>query len=133
MKDNATNEDKLTRILRRIARIWSMVIIALVIVILVGEILEAAATDPQAYPWFENLIPLTVLTAVLGLALAWRWEGVGAVITIVSVLMNLGVYIATGRGAVLVVMAILTPLAIPGVLFLICALRSKRNPDPLSA
>jgi len=133
MKDNATNEDKLTRILRRIARIWSMVIIALVIVILVGEILEAGSTDPQPYPWFENLIPLTVLTAVLGLALAWRWEGVGAVITIVSVLVNLGVYIATGRDAVLVVMVILTPLAIPGVLFLICALRLKRDPDPLSA
>ncbi|MBE9474628.1 MAG: hypothetical protein IMY85_07025 [Chloroflexi bacterium] len=47
--------------------------------------------NPQligTYPWYENLIPLSLFPGVIGLALAWRWEGFGSVLSIVCVIAN---------------------------------------------
>jgi len=30
------------------------------------------------YPAIENLIPLTLILSVLGLGIAWRWEGLAS-------------------------------------------------------
>ena len=128
MGEPAVHEDLLTRRLRKVARLWSLVIIALGVLIFIMEILELLGSEAgraQAYPWFENLIPLTLFTAVIGLGLAWRWEGLGAVIAILSLIINMGVYLMTGRDQVLAVMLILTPILIPGVLFLICWWRER--------
>jgi hypothetical protein len=65
--------------------------------------------------------------AIVGLAIAWRWEGLGAVITFVGLLANLVLYIVTGRSEVLIVLAIMIPVLIPAVLFLICWFRYRRN------
>ncbi len=40
------------------------------------------------YPAIENLIPLTLILSVLGLGLAWCWEGLGGAI-------NIGFYLAS--------------------------------------
>jgi hypothetical protein len=82
-------------------------------------IIEAFTTELEPYPFYENLIPFTLFTAVFGLIISWRWEGVGGAITVISVLMNLGVYLLTGRTAVAAVIIILTPILIPGILFLV--------------
>jgi hypothetical protein len=120
------NREKLFYIIRRVARIWSAVIIGLGILMFIGEIIESFTTELDPYPIYENLIPLTLFTGVLGLALAWRWEGLGSGITIVSLIVNLGVYLITGRDAVGVVILILLPIFIPGLLFLVCGLGEKR-------
>jgi hypothetical protein len=93
----------------------------------IAEIIAAFTTESEPYPFYENIIPFTMFTAVVGLAVAWKWEGVGGAITIISVLANLGVYLLTGRTAVGAVMLILIPLVIPGILFLVYWSQSRQG------
>jgi hypothetical protein len=118
---------KTTHTIRRIARIWSIIIIGLGVLMFIAEIIAAFTTESEPYPFYENIIPFTMFTAVVGLAVAWKWEGVGGAITIISVLANLGVYLLTGRTAVGAVMVILIPLMIPGILFLVYWSQSRQG------
>ena len=90
--------------------------------------------DPHAaedYPPIENLPPLLMFVAALGSGIAWRWEGLGGAITIVSQLVTLPVllihwpithdfprYVVAPYGTWMIV-------AIPGILFLVCWWRSR--------
>lgn len=118
-------QDKTTTTMRLIAKIWSAIIIALGVLVFIMEVLEAISTELSPYPFYENLIPFTLFTGVVGLALAWRWEALGGAITVVSMVVNFGTYLATGREAVGAVALILSPILIPGVLFLVCWTRSR--------
>jgi len=118
-------QDKTTGTIRRITKIWSAIIIALGVLVFIMEIFEAVSTELGPYPFYENLIPLTLFTGVVGLALAWRWEALGGAITVISVATNFGTYLATGREAVSAVALILAPILIPGVLFLVCWAHSR--------
>jgi len=126
--------DQTTNTIRKIARIWSLVILALALIILIAEILESLLNSGSTatYPWYENLIPMTLFLGVVGLGLSWRWEGFGSVLSIVCVIANYVMYIAFGgRGrGLFIVPIILFPVLIPGVLFLISWLRTQRNINP---
>jgi len=134
MNTSVSDYDKTTNTIRKIARIWSLVIFALALIILIAEIIEAWMNPEliDTYPWYENLIPLSLSLGVIGLALAWRWEGFGCVLTIVCVISNYVMYIAFGgRGRGLYVAPlILFPVLIPGILFLISWLRTDRDISP---
>ena len=121
---------KWTRVLRKIARIWSGVIISLGILMFIAEIIESQTMELDPYPWFENLIPVTLGLAVVGLALAWKYEAIGGGMAVGFSLVNLLLYIATGRERVGAVALILTPVVIPGILFLICWRRSRDIVQP---
>ncbi len=115
-----------TRRMRRVARIWSVVIIGITLVMTIAHIVapESGATD---YPPIENLLPVLMLLSVLGLAVAWRWEGLGGAMNVGFFVANLVLYwIIRGKffppGALL----ILSPVVVPGVLFLACWRRMKR-------
>lgn len=128
MEKSGNTTDRTTRILRRIARIWSIVIIALGLVIFVGEVSGSLQSEPgleTPYPWWENLIPLAAFIAILGLAVAFRWEAAGAILTIVMLAFSLILYIATGRTRVLQVAFLLTPILIPAILYLVCRGRER--------
>ena len=117
--------------LRWIARIWSIVIIGIALLFFFGYAYNWVTTgtaDPHAaegYPPVENLIPITLGLSVLGLVIAWRREGLGGAITIVSHLATLAVHYG-----------LLSPrpypypvtiaLATPGILFLVLWQRSQR-------
>jgi hypothetical protein len=121
-------EEKTNRF-RRIARTWSVVIIILGTFVIILEFLEAWMNPGLigTYPWYENLIPITLFLAVIGLALAWRWEVFGSVLCIICIVANYVMYIAfggSGRG-IYVVPLILLPVLIPGILFLISWLRTQ--------
>ena len=118
---------KTTHTIRRIARIWSIIIIGFGVLMFIAEIIAAFTTESEPYPFYENLIPFSLGMAVVGLAVAWKWEGVGGAITIISVLVNLGVYLFTGRTAVGAVILILTPILIPGILFLVVWFQSRQG------
>jgi len=90
--------------------------------------------DPHAaedYPPIENLPPLLIFVAALGSGIAWRWEGLGGAITIVSVLLALPVLlihwpITDGFSRYLVApYGVGAMAATPGVLFLLCWWRSR--------
>lgn len=92
--------------------------------------------DPHAaedYPPIENLPPLLTALAALGLGIAWRWEGLGGAITILSQLVTLPVllihwpiregfprYLVAPYGTWMIV-------TIPGILFLVCWWRSREQ------
>ena len=122
--------EKWTRVLRKIARIWSGVIISLGILMFIAEIIESQTMELDPYPWFENLIPVTLGLAVVGLTLAWKYEAIGGGMAVGFSLVNLLLYIATGRERVGAVALILTPVVIPGILFLICWRRSRDIVQP---
>ena len=111
--------DKWIKTLRKIARIWSGVVIGLGILIFIAEIIEAKTMELAPYPWFENLIPASLFLGVLGLAIAWKREGIGGAMAVGFAVTSLLIYIATGRTKVGVVALILSPIALPGTLFLI--------------
>jgi hypothetical protein len=117
-------------ILRKITRIWSGVIIALGVLIFIGEIFESQTIELDPYPWWENLMPAALFLAVVGLAAAWKWEGVGGAMAVGFALANLLVYQATGRDRLWAVILIVLPVLIPGILFLICWRESRGRSQP---
>jgi hypothetical protein len=118
------------------------VIVAVALFVVAGYALSWITTgtaDPYAaedYPFIENLPPLFMLLSVLGLGIAWRWEGVGGAVALVFSLATLPIllvhwpiahdfprYLVAPYGVWLVV-------AVPGVLFLVCGWRSRKRAMP---
>lgn len=119
--------------IRKIARIWSLLIIFLALLAAAGYILNWIRTgtaDPYAvenYPPIENLPPILEFLAVTGLAVAWRREGVGGLITAVSSIAVLPILLIhwplTTRNYVHYIIApygLWLLIMIPGILFLLC-------------
>jgi hypothetical protein len=114
------------RILRWIARIWSLavLVVALLIVIL-----------PDRYAVYP--VPLTdwVLLsfywiAILGLLIAWRWEALGGTLAITAVLgRSVAFYIIRGVWPFdLSSLSILTVVfVLPGILYLVCWRMSRHH------
>jgi hypothetical protein len=71
--------DRTTRRIRRIARIWSAVIIGFTLFMIIAHVV-VPDTNPADYPPSENLLPLAMCLSVAGLGVAWRWEGLGGAI-----------------------------------------------------
>jgi len=128
------------RWIRWVARIWGGLVFLFALLVFVGYAYSWVTTgtaDPYAaedYPPIENLPPLLMFVAALGSGIAWRWEGLGGGITVVSQLVALPVllihwpitdgfprYLAAPYGLWMIV-------AIPGILFLVCWWRSRGLP-----
>ena len=117
--------------LRWITRIWSIVIIVFTLIMLIGYAVnwvQTGTADPLAmkdYPSVENLIPLTLILSVLGLGIAWRWEGLGGALNISFFLINLSVHfwmISPRPYPYIIAIALPTP----GILFLLCWWKSRK-------
>jgi hypothetical protein len=105
--------------LRRVARISSGLIIGITLVVLVGHIIEPEPVEVD-YPPIENLLPVIMCLSVLGLGIAWRWEGLGGGISVVFFLIHLVVYWAIRqRFFPLRALLIFSPVPVTGILFLI--------------
>ena len=125
MTDAADSPDVITRRLRRVARIWSIVVIGITLVMAVAHIVvpESEATD---YPPIEKLLPVVMFLSVVGLAIAWRWEGVGGAINVGLFVANLGLYwLIRGKFLPLRAFPVFLAEVIPGALFLTCWWRTK--------
>ena len=89
MTNAETNSSRISKWTRRIARIWSVPIITYALMMLIGCTVNWVTTgkaDPYAvedYPFIENLPPIFMFLAILGLAIAWRWEKLGGVINLI--------------------------------------------------
>ena len=132
-------DDRKTKLIRRIARIWSVPIILYSLMMLTGYAwnwLTIGKADPYAvegYPFIEALPPILMFLGVLGLAIAWRWERLGGVINLVFLLGVLVLLLITrpltddfSRFVIPYLMTIV--IAIPGILFLVCWRRSRETP-----
>ena len=132
-------DDRKTKLIRRIARIWSVPIILYSLMMLTGYAwnwLTIGKADPYAvegYPFIEALPPILMFLGVLGLAIAWRWERLGGVINLVFLLGVIVLLLITrpltddfSRFVIPYLMTIV--IAIPGILFLVCWRRSRETP-----
>ena len=116
---NQTSKDPPTAAIKKVARIWSIVIIVFGLLILIGEVVSPH-TEAD-YPWVENLMPISMFLSVLSLGLAWRWELLGGALNIGFYVVNLLLYWAVnGEFLHLAVVLILGLAIVPGILFLVC-------------
>jgi len=125
MTDSAGRADVATKWLRRVARIWSVLVIAFTLFMAVAHIVgpEPHTVD---YPPIENLLPVVMVLSVLGLAIAWRREALGGALNVGLFLVHMGLYwIIRGKPFPLRAMPLLSAPVVPGVLFLICWWRTR--------
>jgi hypothetical protein len=131
--------DRATKWIRWIARIWGTLIAVCTLLVLIGYAgnwVTTGKVDPHAvedYPPIENLPPLLALLSVLGLCVAWRWEGLGGAIAVVFNLAGLPVLLIHWPIAHAFPRYLVAPygtwmiIAIPGILYLVCWWRSKKR------
>jgi len=126
MKENSTKAyDQSTKLIRRIARILSLVILGIAGLVLLGHLL-VPETNAADYPFVENLLPAILGMSILGLAIAWRWDGTGGAISVGFFLLHLAAYwVIRGYFFPIRVLVVFSPIFISGVLFLLCWMRSK--------
>ena len=134
--ENTSRIEKRTKQLRLIAKIWSGVIIGTTLLILIGYIGNYFSTgqmDPNAaenYPPIENIPPLLNLFSAVSLALAWKWEKIGGIITIILQLILLPIYLihwplSENIRYLIAPYGMFLFIVIPGILFLVCSRREK--------
>ena len=120
----------LVKILRLIARIWSLIRIGFILTMFIGEALSGEGVWPTSAEWLGlALFPSGVL---LGLLLAWWREGIGGAVALLSLVgFYLWNWLQNGRwpeGPFFVL------VAAPGLLFLICSLLERpRRPSPTAS
>lgn len=127
---------KSSKWIRRIARIWSIPVIAYALMMIVGYTvnwIQTGKADPYAvegYPFIENLPPIFMFIAILGLAIAWRFEKPGGMINLVfclAVLPILLIHWPINQDPRFVVPYILLAIvAFPGILFLVNSWRAGK-------
>lgn len=117
--------------IRGVARVWSALIWLLALILMVGT-RNAPSTSSLVNAPLEMLIPISLLISLIGLGIAWRWEGWGVLINFGFYLAILPLYWMLHREWIHIsIMVGLSPVVLPGVLFGVAWLLSKKNnPDP---
>ncbi len=135
---NVRGAERTTVLLRRIARVWSLLPIGATLLVAGGygwNLLVTGQADPYAvgdYAPIENLPLLFSLLSALGLAAAWRWEGWGGAIAVGFQLATLPVLLIHWPLAQHLPNYLIAPygvwlvFTIPGLLFLASRRRSHR-------
>ena len=127
MAEKTVSTDVVTLWIGRVARVWSIVVIAFTLFMVVGHIVGPDEYTVDDYPPIENLLPVLMSLSVFSLALAWRWERLAGIL-------NIGFFVATllldwvirgsflpSSGLPMLLLAI-----VPGALFLVCWWRAQR-------
>lgn len=113
--------------LRRVARVWSVLVLLLALILLIGTRNAPPASMPINAPP-DVLPPVSLLISLAGLVIAWRWEGLGALINIGFYLAILPLYWGLHHEWInLAIMIGLSPVILPGVLFALAWLLSKKD------
>ena len=141
MTKSNDSRNRVTKRIRWIARIWSLPIIVYALIMFCGYTWSWVTTgvaDPHETgdsTFIEALPPIFMFVSVLGLGIAWRWERLGGVITIIFqiaallfILIQSPITYDFPRSAVPYLMSMI--VTIPGILFLVCWRRSRTKGNP---
>ena len=137
MPEDQKPQSKPTKWTRLIARILSVPIITYALLLLIGYTvswLTTGTADPHAvedYPFIENLPPIFMFLAIIGLAVAWKKEKLGGIINLAFCLATLPILLIHWPVAqdprFITPYIILSIIMLPGVLLLIHAKSSCHN------
>lgn len=121
--------------MRLTAKIWSAPVIIYALMIVIDNIynwLTTGTPDPymvKDVPFIEFLPPIFLLTAIIGLAIAWKWEKIGAIINMLFCIITIPVLFIhwpiMEDARFVMPYIVLLVIFIPGLLFF---LASKANP-----
>lgn len=117
-------DKKFVAILRWAARLLSLIPIGL----LIGDLFLPHMTELSIVSSDQRINLILVILSVLGLAIAWRWEGLGGFLSLVSLSLLLFANLAINGGKINPIgfFAILIVI-FPGVLFVVCWYSTKSN------
>jgi len=133
--------NKTAKRIRLIARIISTPIIVYALIMMIGygyNWITTGVADPYAvenYPFIENIPPILMFLAIVGLGIAWRWEKVGSTINLLFCALTL-IVIPFTRDALdfrsIMPMILVIIIAVPGVLFTMHWRRLQKSIPPTS-
>lgn len=103
-------------IIRRIARILSVISVAFLLIMVVPQLFSSQQSRPLTFGETVGLFFFPFGVCV-GLIIAWKWEGLGGIIAVGSVICFHVIMLITGGS--LDINPFIEGLAVPGVLFLI--------------
>jgi hypothetical protein len=116
MPSNPSTRSQIAARIRGVARVWSVLVFLLAIILIVGTRF-APVSDSGNTP-LDVLIPISLLFSMIGLVVAWRWEGWGSLINIAFYLAIVPLYWLLHREWLhLSILIALSPVILPGVLF----------------
>jgi len=109
------------------ARVWSALVWLLALILVVGR-RDGPSTSSLINAPLDVLIPISLLISLIGLGIAWRWEGWGVLINLGFYLAILPIYWLLHREWIHIsIMVGLSPVILPGVLFALAWLLSKKQ------
>ena len=138
MNETSSTPNQGPRRIRLAARIWSVPLIIIALFITGGNIwswLTNAPPDPYAVEnasFWETLPPILLALSILGLALAWRWEKMGGILSIAFAAAAAVVLLfeRSGSGDLsrdLIPYLLTLVVIIPGILFLLYGTGIKKT------
>lgn len=117
MEETMNESNNLILGVRWTARIMTVIIIAFVVITFLDEGFTIFDLSPH-----QSLMLMAFFFAWLGLVLAWLWEGLGAIMTLISIVLYDIIALINGEHFMEVWVCIL-----PAVLFLFCWIQTKNN------
>lgn len=133
MTDEKNN--KKTNWITWVARIWSIPLILYSLIMIYGYVVnwfKYGKADPYAvegYPFIENIPPIFMLMAIIGLAIAFKYQKIGGIVNMIFIILAAIIIIIT-RPNILeprsyIPLILMLIVLVPGVLFLLASKNKK--------
>ena len=127
MTTNSSKKSVIASRIRGVARIWSTLVWLLALILVFGTRNSPANSILVNTP-LDILIPISLLISLIGLGIAWRWEGWGILINFGFFLAILPIYWLLHQEWIHVSILVgLSPVILPGMLFGVAWLLSKKE------
>ena len=127
MTTNSSKKSVIASRIRGVARIWSTLVWLLALILVFGTRNSPANSTLVNTP-LDILIPISLLISLIGLGIAWRWEGWGILINFGFFLAILPIYWLLHQEWIHISILVgLSPVMLPGMLFGVAWLLSKKE------
>jgi hypothetical protein len=120
MSNFSITENSIISTLRYTARLFSVLLIFIVVSLAIGE----AFPHPFDLSYKEMLFTVALLVMLIGLFLAWKWEGIGGSLIILGFLIFVISNAIISKSLNLGVFLLIFPFT--GILYLVCCWREKK-------